>query len=80
MEKVSTLVTLKLIQTLTLDTVGHEIRKIDGRVIYMAGLVTILVHHYMLFSSTHFTDPGALKKEGTVSTCRTISGRGTILL
>jgi hypothetical protein len=75
--------TLKLIHTLTWHTVGHGIRKIDGRV--RGNLYGKVGDHsrsslVMLFSSTHFTDPRASEKEDTVSTCRTISGRGTVLL
>jgi hypothetical protein len=83
MEKVSTLMTLKLIHTLTLHTVGHGIRKVDGRV--RGNLYGKVGDHsrpslHMLNSKHTFTDPRALGKEGTVSTCRTISGRGTVLL
>ena len=82
MEKVSTLMTLKLIHTLTLHTVGHGIRKVDGRVCGdLHGEVgDHFIHHSICYLSTHFTDPRASEKEGTVSTCRTISGRGTVLL
>ena len=68
--------------TLTSNTVGHGIRKVDGRVCGdLHGEVgDHFIHHSICYLSTHFTDPRASEKEGTVSTCRTISGRGTVLL